>query len=362
MRICIDATSLLLRSAGVKNYVYHWMRSLQTEAPELDISAFPALGRVGALDHERSVLNLWQTLPRIALLHGANYGPRALIEAAVGRVDVFHASNQMEKIPHGPKLTGTIFDMTAMLMPQFHTAGNIKAEARFYERVLKRADGLIAISHSAKNDAVRLLGLDPEKIAVIYPGIDPRFFSAEPAKAEKPYVLYVGTIEPRKNIDGILDAWQALPKSTREEYELILAGPLGWAARATVDRIRAGMIGVRYIGYVPESDLPGLTAGASVFVYPSHFEGFGFPLAQAMAAGVPAITSNVASMPEVAGDAGVLVDPLDTAELRDAMQRLLTSPTERAQRSSKGREQARQFTWKNSALQSAEFFHRVMGS
>jgi alpha-1,3-rhamnosyl/mannosyltransferase len=113
------------------------------------------------------------------------------------------------------------------------------------------------------------------------------------------------------------------------------------------------------LGYVPEADLPSITAAATVFAYPSFYEGFGFPIAQAMAAGVPVITSNVSSMPEVVGDGGVLVDPHSTNEIAAALQRLLTSPTRREELGRKGRELASRFTWKNSAVQSAEFFSRM---
>ena len=167
MRICVDATSLLLRSAGVKNYVYHWMRSLKAEAPEHTITAFPLLGEVGALDHERSVLSPAQTLPRIAALQFINRICKPAIDAAVGNVDVFHASNQVHAIPRKPLLTATLFDMTVMLMPELHTEGNRRAEGAFYDRVLRRANGLIAISESAKQDSVRLLRLDPDGIDVI---------------------------------------------------------------------------------------------------------------------------------------------------------------------------------------------------
>lgn len=358
MRICIDATSLLLRSAGVKNYVHHWMRSLKAENPSLDVSAFPLLGEAGALDHEKSMLGLWQTLPRILLLHLVNIRFSPLIDAVVD-ADVFHASNLVRNLPRRSKLTGTIYDMTAMLMPEVHTPGNVAAERSYAERVLKKADGLIAISESSKNDAVKLLGLDPRRIAVIYPGIDERFFSAAPLQRSKPYVLFVGTIEPRKNIHALLDAWLELPMELRQEYDLLIAGPTGWESTRMMDRLQSGIVGVEYMGYVPESTLPSLTAGATLFVYPSLYEGFGFPAAQALAAGVPVITSNVSSLPEVAGDAGILVDPRDSFAIRDAIQRLLTSPSARKELGRKGREQAAKFTWKNSAIKSAEFFARL---
>ena len=361
MRICIDGTALLLRSAGIKNYLYHWLRALSQHAPQHEITAFPMLGAIGDLDHDRSTLTPWQTYSRIAVLQFINRICKPAINVSIPKVDIFHASNQVHAVPRSVRLTGTVYDMTCLLMPQFHTPANVRAESEHYQRVFKRADGLIAISESAKDDAVRLLNLAPDAIEVIYPGIPERYFNAIPDALglPKPFVLFVGTIEPRKNIDTLLDAWLKLPKSTREAYELVFVGPKGWAGNATVQRLQSGIPGVRVLGYVPEADLPSLTAAATAFAYASFYEGFGFPLAQAMAAGVPVVTSNVSSMPEVAGDAALLVDPRSTNELASALDRLLTSPTLRESLGTRGRELARRFTWKNSAERSAEFFTRV---
>ena len=181
--------------------------------------------------------------------------------------------------------------------------------------------------------------------------------SASVTALRRPFVLFVGTIEPRKNLDVLLDAFAALPASVREEYELVLAGPLGWAAKETQARLESA----RYLGYVPEPDLAPLTAAAAVFAYPSLYEGFGFPVAQAMAAGVPVITSNVSSLPEVAGDAAVLVDPRSVAELRDALCRLLLSAGLRADLAARGRARSERFRWPECAARSWEFFRKVAG-
>jgi glycosyltransferase involved in cell wall biosynthesis len=359
MQICIDAAALLVRSAGVKNYVYHWIRSLQEHAGEHRINPFPFLGDIGALDHERSVLSGTATLSRLALIHFVNIRHNPAINMLTPGVDIFHASNLVRNIPARPKLTATIYDMTVRLFPEFHTAGNIKADNRFQDRVLRRADAMIAISQSAKDDAVRLLGLDPNRIAVIYPGIDERFFGATPARTHKPYVLFVGTIEPRKNIDTLLDAWAGLPGDLRGEFDLVIAGPIGWASGRTVARLKAQAPGIRVPGYVDEQHLPGLTAGATAFVYPSLYEGFGFPVVQAMASGLPVITSNISSLPEVTQDAAVLIDPRSTSELTGAIFRLLTSPSLRADLGSRAQVAARRFNWPAAGQQSLDFFQRL---
>jgi glycosyltransferase involved in cell wall biosynthesis len=358
MHVCIDATALLVRSAGVKNYLYHWIKSVK-QSSDLRVTAFPALGDIGSLDHERSVMAPAETYSRLALIHFLNIWSNPAINLVMRDVDVFHASNLIRNIPRRPKLTATIYDMTVRLFPQFHTSGNIAADNRFQELVLRRADGMIAISQSSKDDAVRHLGLDADRIAVIYPGIDARFFDAAPQGASRPYVLFVGTIEPRKNVDTLLDAWAALAPDLRDAYDLVIAGPIGWASGATVARLQSGIPGVRVMGYVPEADLPGLTAGATAFVYPSLYEGFGLPVAQAMAAAVPAITSNVSSLPEVAADGGLLIDPRSPSDLSNAISKLLTSPSLRADLSARARVSARRFDWGAAGRESAAFFERL---
>jgi alpha-1,3-rhamnosyl/mannosyltransferase len=143
----------------------------------------------------------------------------------------------------------------------------------------------------------------------------------------------------------------------QDECELVLAGPTGWADQETLQRVHTA----RYLGYVPESDIAALTAAATVFAYPSLYEGFGFPVAQAMAAGVPVVTSNVSALPEIAGDAAILVDPRSQTELRDALQRLLLYPDIRARMSARGRERAEQFRWEVCAARSWEFFVGAAG-
>jgi alpha-1,3-rhamnosyl/mannosyltransferase len=168
---------------------------------------------------------------------------------------------------------------------------------------------------------------------------------------KRPFALFVGTIEPRKNIDMLLDGYEALPASVREEFELVVAGPMGWASAETAARVRS-VRGVRYLGYIPEPDIAPLTAAATVFAYPSLYEGFGFPVAQAMAAGTPVITSNVSSLPEITGDAALLIDPRSVGELRDGLNRLLLSATLRAELAARGRERARAFGWEACAARS----------
>jgi glycosyltransferase involved in cell wall biosynthesis len=366
MRMTIDATSALVRSAGVKNYTYYWIAHLRRQAAAgEEIRAYPFLpddfasGDPDDLDHEASVLPAWATVPRLAALHAVNRFGRRALDFVLRGSDIFHASNQVHHAPGRARLTATVHDLTAFFMPEVHTAGNVRADHIFAERILKRAHGLIAVSENTRQDTIRLLGIPPERVTTIYSGVPEAFFGAVASRRPRPYVLYVGTIEPRKNLHTLLDAWKQLKPDLHAEFELVFAGPVGWSAETTIARIRAE---ATYIGYVPEADLPGLVAGAAAFVYPSLYEGFGFPVVQAMAAGTPVITSNVSCLPEIAGDAALLVDPLSAAELAGALSRLLESETLRAELISRGRERARRYRWEACAEQSLQFFRKISGA
>lgn len=369
MRVTIDATSLLLRSAGVKSYTYHWMKALRHVAGAERIQGFPFLSATGELDHDRSMLPMLATYPRLAVLYGVNWLGPAALDWCIGKSDIFHASNQVHHGPKKARLTATVHDLTCWKMPELHTAANVKADKRFGEQVLQKADGLIAVSEATREDAIELLGIPEDRIEAIHSGVSDAFFHVpvedvlavkEDFELQKPYVLFVGTIEPRKNLDRLLDAWLDLKPSLREEFELIVAGPMGWAPD-TAKRLQAGAKGIRKLGYVAEEALPALTAGALVFAYPSLYEGFGFPIAQAMAAGVPVLTSNISAMPEVAGDSAELVDPLSVSEIRSSLERLLTSPSMREDMAVRGKERANQYRWNKCARRSMLFFERVAG-
>ena len=358
LRIAIDAVPALVRSAGVKNYVYHWVRHLRRRAAGEDIRIFPRLGDLGSLNHDASTLGAWPTVSRLAAVHAANLLGSGATTLLSGRPDVFHASNQVRHAPKRSLLTATIHDLTAHLMPELHTSGNIESDRRFFERTVGRADGLIAVSENTRADAIRVLGLSPERITTIHPGVAQEYFDAPKTKRPRPYALFVGTIEPRKNLVALLDAWRLLKSELRREFDLVIAGPAGWGAKSTLERIRAE---AAYLGYVPEADLPGLTAGATSFIYPSKYEGFGFPVAQAMAAGVPIVTSEVSSLPEITAGAALLVDPRSPSELAAAMSRMLESAELRAELSARGRKVAQRYQWERCAEESLRFFRNVAG-
>ena len=205
---------------------------------------------------------------------------------------------------------------------------------------------------------------------MIHPGVAEQFFVVTDAEAaavrsrfqvQKPYILFVGCIEPRKNVGALIAAYRQLPVSVRRDTELVMAGPIGWIQDEERETLLQSGEGVRYLGYVPESDLAGLFRGAAVVAYPSLYEGFGLPAAQAMACGVPVVSSNSSCLPEVIGDGGLLVDPTFAEELSHSLESILTSADLARELGSRGRELATNYRWSISAQKSLDFFHEVCG-
>jgi alpha-1,3-rhamnosyl/mannosyltransferase len=362
--IRVDCSPLLLRSAGVKTYIFHWLRSMQKLSPG-SVGTFLAPSSLDHLSHDGGPR---QHPFRILELVSLNRLPDFVSDLVVPRCDVLHVSSLLWHFPGKVAVTGTFHDLTAWLLPECHTPANVDGDKAFAERMRKRAKGVIAVSENTKRDAIKLLNLNPDFVRVIYPGISPAFSQVTPAALQKVsrdyqlpprYFLFVSTIEPRKNLDALLDAWNSLPPSVSKENSLVIAGMEGWRAEATMRRIEDAVetnSAIRRLGYVPGADLPALMGGAQALVYPSLYEGFGLPVVEAMAAGCSVITSNVSSLPEVAGDAALLVDPRSVSEIAAAIQKIAESESLRSRLSAAGKTQASRFTWEAAAEQSLRYF------
>ncbi len=229
-----------------------------------------------------------------------------------------------------------------------------------------RADHIIAVSENTRNDLVRCLGIPEERITVVYNGVDRDVFKRNGAAPSPfPYILYVGSERPRKNLPNLLAAFAALKKSGGfGSLKLVKVGSPGRSEAFRADTLRTiralGLENeVMFVGEVSDHELAEYYASASVLVYPSLYEGFGLPVVEAMACGCPVITSNVSSLPEVAGDAALLVDPEDTGDLRKALVRLLTSEGLRRDLIEKGLARSSLFSWAKAAEATEEVYCRV---
>ncbi|MEN9937081.1 MAG: hypothetical protein RLZZ387_3660 [Chloroflexota bacterium] len=250
----------------------------------------------------------------------------------------------------------TVHDLGYLRFPQAHTRAQrlyLRLSTVWSARVAAR---VIAPSAATKEDLVRLAGVSAAKIAVVHHGvgrqgegeIGGRRRVWELVGGETPYFLYVGTIQPRKNLARLIEAFAQLSTLHPEVgARLVLVGKRGWLAEG-IER-RAAELGVadrvRFTGYVPDEELPALFAEALAFVFPSLYEGFGMPVLEAMAAGAPVLTSTTSSLPEVAGDAALLVDPEETGAIAAGLARLATEPALRAELRRRGYDRAAQFSW-----------------
>lgn len=237
----------------------------------------------------------------------------------------------------------------------------------------RRAAHIITCSENSKKDLIRFYSIAPDKITVIYYGKNESFRPVDDqnclervrAKYQLPekYILYVGNIQPRKNLPRLIEAYSHLKTESKIPQKFVVVGNKAWLYSGVFDLIRRKGLENEIIvtGYVPDEDLPVLYAAADVAVYPSIFEGFGFPVLEAMACGTPVVTSNTSSIPEVAGDAAVLVNPLSTDEIASGIQKVLYDDGLRASLREKGLKRAAMFNWDATARQTLEVFKKCSG-
>ncbi|MBW8877987.1 MAG: glycosyltransferase family 4 protein [Acidobacteria bacterium] len=311
------------------------------------------------LEHQEAPLGvIWQQL-RL---------PRRL---ARGDVDLFWSPLITLPLRCPVPAVATVHDLTAMLMPEMHTLKVRWSLLPFLRSSFEQARRLVTISRATADDLAFHFPQCREKIRVVYPGIDPEFRPGEPAEiaatraelgAPEGYVLFVGTLEPRKNVGILIDAWEMLRAEDPRLLPLVLAGPSGWGSERLARRIQAlAPLGVQSLGRVERSRLVRLFQAARVFVYPSLYEGFGFPAAEALACGVPVVASNSSSLPEVVGDAGLLVEPGDAGALAAKIASILGHPGREAELRARAPGQAARFRWDRAAREMEEVFFEALG-
>jgi len=286
------------------------------------------------------------------------------IEAAIGRVDLFHEPDFVlpPTLPGTPTLL-TVHDLTFVRDPDSALPQLRRYLNRVVPRSVQRATRVLADSQATRNDLAELYHTPPDKVTVLYGGVEARFAPVRaPDKLEavrakyklgsEPFILGLGTIQPRKNYKRLVQAFSSL-KSQISNLKLVIVGGKGWLYEDIFAEVtRQGLEGrLVFPGFADDDDLPAIYSAASVLAYPSTYEGFGLPLLEAMACGTPVVTSTTSSMPELAGDAALLVEPTDVDALTRALARAHQDAALRDTLIARGFEQIRKFTWEQAAAQ-----------
>ena len=288
------------------------------------------------------------------------------------RIDVFHGMDHVgiPLVGRTGKYVVTIYDVIPLILPETFTPRHRTIVRFALARIRREAERVIVPSHATKRDVVRHVGLPEDRVVVTPGGCESRFRPVHSEGALRRvaaryglpsrYVLAVGTLEPRKNLTALLEAFARLRRGRALDPRLrvVLAGARGWLDEPIFRTVRALGLerAVHFPGFIDDDDLPAVYSGAALFVFPSLYEGFGLPPLEAMACGVPVVTSNVSSMPEVAGDAAVLVDPRDVDGLASAIARVLGDAALRASLRAAGIARARQFSWETTARRTLDAY------
>lgn len=392
MKLLLNIESLIPPLTGIGNYTYNLIEQLLHEDIE-SIECFiggsysPAqqalrdclaaserfLGEDRSGTPGPSRLNMRSLLRQWTLAYRARELLRDVqltLRAYRYRSFVYHEPNFMLKAHAGPKVS-TIHDLSFIHYPQFHPRKRVEWLTRQLPKTLRRADFLITDSDVVRDELIADFGVAADRVRTVYLGASEAYrpHSAELTAStlqrhnlqHGQYILFVGTLEPRKGVDLLVDAWCRLPTATRQAFPLVLVGAPGWHNTELNARIKAleATHGLRQLSFVAASELPALYAGAAAFVYPSLYEGFGLPVLEAMQSGVPVICTAGTSMSEFAGNGVLCVENGNSEHLHHQLERLLESPEQRRQLIASGLAKAGEFSWQRCARETHEVYRTV---
>jgi len=370
MKIGIDAHMVGRRATGNETYVVNLAR---------------ALARVDGGEHDYTLYVDPQAAAGPPVVPDARFRQRPLrprmplvripvsLPLEIGRrpVDVLHLQYNLPPfLPRCARVLA-VHDISYEHFPECFRLRERLRNKIWVRASARRAETVIAISEYAKRDLVQTYGIDPERVVVTLLAADPEFRPPERRtetqevrrryEIDGPYLLYVGNIQPRKNLKRLIQAYGQLLAAGETQHRLVIVGQKAWLYSDVFEEARRAGLSeqITFTGYVPQEDLRHLYAGAGAFVFPSLFEGFGLPVLEAMACGAPVITSRTSSLPEVAGDAALYIDPYRVEELAGALRRLTHDDALRARLSAAGLEQAARFSWEETARQTLRAYEQA---
>lgn len=369
MRVGIDARITQYSGGGIRNYVIHLLDAL------------------AAVDSRTEYYVLHSRRDRTPPVPGPNFRPvscwtpshhrweRWTLAAEISRLglDILHSTDFIPPACGYKRSIITIHDLNFLHYAQFLTAESRRYYNDQIEWAVKRADHILTDSRATCADVVSLLGIPEGKLSVVHLAAHSRF---RPMSLQKSadiiaqhdltpgYVLFVGTLEPRKNLPGLLQAYRMIRDRDISSVPLVVVGGKGWLYGEVFERLKELNLTdyVKFIHGIADAEMPAVYNAASLLITPSFYEGFGLPALEAMACGTPVIVANRASLPEVIGEAGILIDPEDPTDIANGMERVLTDTRLRQHLREAGKERASTFSWENTALATLSAYRNVMES
>jgi glycosyltransferase involved in cell wall biosynthesis len=374
MKIAIDTLPLLSPLTGVGYYTWKISEALRKIGPQHEYTYYygyysPRLIRPG--EKSESLYRLKELTLQIPLVKHAVRNMKDLVNYFSTRTfDLYFEPNFVPLKISSRRIVVTVPDFSFALFPEWHTEDKVRYFKRQFWKKIGKANRIIVISDFIKNEAAKHFGLPGDRLTTIHLGIDHDLYKGRSAHElvslrtayalPERFILFVGSIEPRKNLKKLLLAYRDLSPHWRKNFKLLLAGFKGWENEEIMALIAELDQDVKYLGYVPEEELGRLYNFASLFVYPSLYEGFGLPPLEAMACGCPVVVSHAASLPEICGEAAHYVDPQDVESIGAGIEKVLGDDAYRKDLIAKGLARAGQFTWEKSAREHLRLFEETM--
>lgn len=371
MRIGLDVTALRPTRTGVGQYVYYLLRHLLRAAPDCEFLGLSTGRQPAAVDLLPPLAGFRHVgVPTRLMYHCWNTVGVPKADRLLGGVDVFHATNYYLPPVARARRVVSFHDLAFLRNPAWSSPKITGVFSRGVRRFAQEADAIIACSEATRRDIEELLDIPPEKVVVIHDAADVAFGQVTRPQAvdllatryglRQPYLLFVGTLEPRKNVDGLLEAFARVAREL--PHQLVVVGQDGWGTGPIHRLLRDPRLEgrVRRVGYVQtHHDLAAFYAAAEALVFPSHYEGFGLPALEAMASGCPVIASNRASLPEVCGDAARYVEPEDVDGLAATIRLVAGHDHLRESMSQRGLAQAMRFSWDRCAAETLALYRKL---
>jgi glycosyltransferase involved in cell wall biosynthesis len=376
MKIAVDITLMAEETTGIGKYLYYLIKSISHLDEENKYLLFSFFFR-----------NFRQRKRKLSLPASQNFSSQIYpfpmrvfsiltnffslpLEFFIGKFQILHLPGFTCFPVHQAKIIATVHDLAPLFFPAAYTAQQKKELAKFLLVLKKRVDKIIAVSNQTKKDLINELKIPEEKIKVIYHGRGEEFRVISQKKSllkilkkyklREKFILSVGTLHPRKNFLTLINAYSLLlKKNPLFPYQLVIVGKKGWFYQKVLEKGKSLTSPVLFLGYLPQEDLVALYNLASLFVYPSLYEGFGLPVLEAMACGCPVIASNDSSLKEIAEGAACLVNPRNTEVLANSIHSLLLNKEKRELLKKRGLERAQKFSWEKTAWETISLYREV---